>query len=90
MVDIEDCRRASGIYPGRDVPLARRASHLVGMMTIDQFMHTIEYARAQALPGREAATRDALLCELRRLLEREPRQIKCCQAETFEVRLVRN
>jgi hypothetical protein len=40
---------------------------------------------------RGAATRDAMLCELRRLLEqsgREPHQIKSNRAVTFELRLV--
>jgi hypothetical protein len=60
------------------------------MMTIDQFMHAIENARRHAPPGREAATRNALLCELRRLLEHEPRQIKSGPAAAFELRLVRN
>jgi hypothetical protein len=54
------------------------------MMTIDQFMQALERAWSHAVPGREAATRDALLCELHRRLEHEPRQIEIpLHAEKF-------
>jgi hypothetical protein len=68
-----------------------RGRHLFGMLTIDDVARALERARDYALPGREAATRNALLCELhRRLLDREPRQIKSHQAERFELRLMRD
>jgi hypothetical protein len=50
---------------------------VIAMMDIIDFARALEHARRHALPGREAATRDAMLCELRRRLfeahEREPR-----------------
>jgi hypothetical protein len=43
-------------------------SHLI-KMTIDDYMRALERAWAAALPGREAAARDAVLRELQRRLE---------------------
>jgi hypothetical protein len=48
----------------------------------------LERAWSHALPGHEAATRDALLCALHRRLEHEPRQIKSVRADIFELRLI--
>jgi len=56
--------------PQRLDSLARRP-HLTGMK-IDELMRELERAWAHALPGHEAAERDAVLRELWRELQRQP------------------
>jgi hypothetical protein len=58
------------------------------MLTIDDYMHAIERAWDRAYPGREAAERDHVLRELRRLLE--AREYKRARARTIRLRPVRD
>jgi hypothetical protein len=55
------------------------------MIAIDEFMGAVERAWTQALPGREATERDAVLRELRRLLQRE-----AAAHEPLRLRVVRH
>ena len=54
-------------------------------MTIDEFMHALERARAHALPGHEAVG-DHVLRELRRLLEQREMRLRA----PIRLRLVRD
>ena len=55
-------------------------------MDIVELMHALEGAWSHALPGHEAAERDAMLRELQRLLE----QCETRRREPIRLRLVRD
>ena len=70
--------------PPRSVGTACGPSHFIAM-TIDEFMHALERARAHALPGHEAVG-DHVLRELRRLLEQREMRLRA----PIRLRLVRD
>jgi hypothetical protein len=55
-------------------------------MTTDQLMHAIENAWSRELPGRSAIERDAVLRDLRRLIEARDREP--CRRAPVRLRVV--
>jgi hypothetical protein len=58
------------------------------MLTAEEFQRALEHAWASVLPGREAATRDAMLKDLQRLLEAHARETR--PRAPIRLRLVRD